>query len=509
MSEGADTGRIAPRGLSLRAKVMGSYLGVLVIFGTVLGIALVQMGRTRSELSGVASGYTSIAHEIDELTALPVGYALGREELDWTRYRPHLDLLYLDLAAAHLGRAQLHAEQLQGQLEDPVEAAALREVQTQMELAEHLLQSYRRDHEVLDSCLRRGDEVCATTVEAGLTGLRAQLSETLGILDTKIELRIQNALVVADETQFQANRRLLYLSATAIVLAGLMLLLVHLSLRPVSRLIQGAQRIGQGQYDDRIEVASGDEVGQLAEEFNRMAASLAQRERRLLQMERLATVGRMSAQVAHEIRNPLNALSLNAELLEDEIDQLEEPARAEARETLRQLQAEIDRLAAVTEGYLSLARPPDPERVPADLGELVQRVVAFLADELAGAGIEIEIELQPDLPPVPMDADQVRQVLLNLVRNAMEALPDGGTVRIAVARAEGGVALRVTDGGAGVDPAIREQVFDPLVTSKERGTGLGLAIVRQIVVAHGGTVDFESEVGEGTTFQIVLPERSE
>jgi two-component system, NtrC family, sensor kinase len=505
MTEGAEPIRSAPRGFSLRAKVMGSYLGVLVIFGSVLGFALVQMGRTRAELSGIASGYTSISREIDELTGLPLGYAMGREEVNWARYQPNLDLLYLDLMQLHVARARVHGEAMQGQLEDPVEAAALREVLAQLELAEHLLQMYRRDQEVLDGCLRHGDEACARAVAAGLTGLRSQITEVLGILKTKIELRIQNALVVADETQFQANRRLLYLSVTAIVLAGLMLLLVHLSLRPVDRLIRGVQRIGEGHYEERIEVETRDEVGQLADEFNRMAASLGQRERRLLQMERLATVGRMSAQVAHEIRNPLNALSLNAELLGDDIDQLEQPARDEAWETLRQLQAEIDRLAAVTEGYLSLARPPDPERVPGDLGELVEKVRDFLADELAGAGVIVETRIQPDLPLVPMDADQMRQVLLNLLRNAMEAQPDGGAVEIAVTDGDGGVVLQVTDHGQGVDPGIRDQVFDALVSGKERGTGLGLAIVRQIVAGHGGSIEFRSQPGKGTTFEIVLP----
>jgi len=509
MTEGAEPSRSVPRGISLRAKVVGSYLGVLVIFGSVLGFALVQMGRTRAELSGVASGYTSIARELDELTGLPLGYAFGREEIEWARYRPNLDRLYLDLMRVHLAQARLHAEAMQGQLEDPVEVAALREVLAQLDLAEHLLQSYRRDHEELDHCLRRGNQVCATTVAAALTGLRSEITEVLGILETKIELRIQNALVMADETQFQANRRLLYLSATAIVLAGLVLLAVHLSLRPVDRLIRGVQRIGEGHYDERIVVETGDEVGQLADEFNRMAASLAQRERRLLQMERLATVGRMSAQVAHEIRNPLNALSLNAELLGDDIDQLDEPARGEAGETLRQLQAEIDRLAAVTEGYLSLARPPDPERAPGDLGELVERVRDFLADELAGAGVTLETRIQPGLPAVPMDADQMRQVLLNLLRNAMEAQPDGGTVEITVTSGDGGVTLEVADHGQGVDPGIRDQVFDPLVSSKERGTGLGLAIVRQIVAGHGGSIEFRSQPGKGTTFRIVLPLRGE
>ncbi len=496
--------RTRPGGLSLRAKVVGSYLGVLLIFGTVLGFALLQMAETRANLSSVASGYMGMARDADRLASFPLGYALARQRVDWDRYQPNLDLLYLDQMDRHLQTAIAGAEELQSRLESPVEIAALRETRAQLELVGHLLMNYRQSHERLQGCLARGEAGCTTLVLEDLRALRQQISEEAQILGTKIEIRIQNALETAGASQMQASQRLMWLSSSAIVLAGLMLLLVHLALRPIDRLIRGARRIGEGQYEP-VEVETHDEIGKLAEAFNSMADSLAQRERRILQMEQLATVGRMAAQVAHEVRNPLNALGLNAEMLGDELDQLPEPARAEARELLGQLQGEIDRLAEVTETYLSLARLPRPELSPVDLGELVRRVLAFVGDELAGAGVEVTVEVVADLPAVPLDERQVRQALLNLVRNAAEAQPGGGTLAVQVGGGDGSAVMVVEDGGPGVDPDVAPALFDPFVSTKDRGTGLGLAITRQIVEGHGGTIEYRRASGGGAAFVVKLP----
>ena len=485
--------------------MLGSYLGVLLIFGSVLGFALVQMADTRSNLSSVVSGYMAMAREAERLTSIPLGYALGRDEVDWTRYRPSLDQMYLDRMQHHLGATVEHGAVLQGKLESPVEVVTLSGIMEQIEGVSVRLTAFGREQERLAVCVRGADPYCAADVAAVLGPQRAELSDELEILRTKLEIRIQSTLETAGASQMRASRRLLWLSSTAIALAGLMFLLVHLSLRPIERLTRGAQRIAEGRYGERVEVGTGDEIGKLADEFNRMAAALAQREKRLVQMERLATIGRMSAQVAHEIRNPLNALGLNAELLGDELSALPEEPRQEAAEVLARLQAEIDRLAQVTETYLSLARMPSPERVAGDLPDLVRRVVDFLSDELAQAHIALELEVAADLPAVPMDEGQVRQALLNLLRNAVEAQPDGGEIHIAVAPLDGGVELVIADRGPGIEPSQREAIFDPFVSTKELGTGLGLAITRQIVEAHGGTIHCTAVDEGGAALRIRLP----
>ena len=492
------------QGLSLRAKVLGSYIGVLLIFGTVLGFALLQMAETRAELSNVASGYITVAMEADGLTRLPVGYAFGREEVDWERYRPRLDGFYLQQMERRLQVTRSLTREQRELVDSPVEIAALLETQEQLDSVGHRIRAYRSDHESLERCLQSDDPACRTSWTARLRDRRDSLTDEIDVLSTKLEIRIQNALQSAGATQMQASRQLLWLSTTAIVLAGLMLLLVHLSLRPIDRLIRGARRIGEGRYEP-VEVETHDEIGNLTEAFNRMAYSLAQREKRILQMERLATVGRMSAQVAHEVRNPLNALGLNAEMLGDELSALPDPARGEARELLNKLQEEIDRLAEVTETYLSLARLPRPELSTGDLGALIMDVLAFVGDEMADAGVVVNTSLAEGLPDIPMDAPQLRQALLNLLRNAAEAQPGGGSVAVELARGGGGLVLVVSDRGPGIDAATAESIFDPFISTKERGTGLGLAITRQIVEGHHGSIRYEPAPGGGAAFRVVLP----
>ncbi len=494
------------RGLSLRAKVVGSYLGVLLIFGTVLGFALLQMARTRANLSSVTSGYLAMSREVDHLTGYPLGYAFAPEEVDWGRYSPGVDRLYLDLMEGHRQAATLHGQEQLSRLESPVEIAALMETITQLDEMGNLLRGYRESHDRLQVCLEREQDHpdCAEGAVSDLREIRADLSDQIGLLGTKIEIRVQNVLETAGASQIRASQRLLWLSSTAIVLAGVMLLLVHLSLRPIERLIRGTQQIGEGRYDP-VEVETHDEIGKLAEAFNQMAGSLAQREKRILQMERLATVGRMAAQVAHEVRNPLNALGLNAEMLGDEIDHLPDPQRAEARKLLAELQQEIDRLAGVTETYLSLARLPRPDREPADLRVEVEATLAFLADELAGAGITVTTAFDPDLPTLPLDGRQLRQALLNLLRNAREAQPDGGRVHVEIAAERDLVVLVVEDHGPGVPAERAEAIFDPFLSTKADGTGLGLAITRQIVEGHGGTIRCVPATGGGAAFRVELP----
>jgi len=492
------------QGLSLRSKVLGSYIGVLLIFGTVLGFALLQMAETRAELSSVASGYITMATEANGLTRLPVGYAFGREEIDWQRYEPRLDRFYLQQMDRRLMETRSRARQQRHQVDSPVEIAALLEIQEQLDSVGHRIRTYHSEHESLERCLQTEDSRCRTSMAARLREQRDSLTDEIEVLSTKLEIRIQNTLEAAGATQMQASRQLLWLSTTAIVLAGLMLLLVHLSLRPIDRLIRGARRIGEGRYDP-VEVETHDEIGNLAEAFNRMADNLAQREKRILQMERLATVGRMSAQVAHEVRNPLNALGLNAEMLGDELSALPEPSRSEARGLLSKLQQEIDRLADVTETYLSLARLPRPDRATGDLGALIREVLSFVADEMGDAGVELTTSIADDLPDIPVDAPQLRQALLNLLRNAAEAQPDGGVITVTLSREGERLVLVVSDRGPGIDEASAETIFDPFISTKERGTGLGLAITRQIVEGHHGTIRYRPAPGGGAAFHIGLP----
>ena len=220
---------------------------------------------------------------------------------------------------------------------------------------------------------------------------------------------------------------------------------------------------------------------------------------RLIHTERLAAIGRMAAHVTHEVRNPLSSIGLNVEMLEDELSDGDEEARA----LMRAIQREVDRLTGITEEYLRLARLPQPRLEADDLGELIRSVGAFVRREMEASKVELQIEVG-ELPSVAFDEAQLRQALLNLLRNAREAMGEG-VVKLHAVRAEGGVEIRVSDRGPGIPEAERDRIFDLFFTTKERGTGLGLPLTHQIVEAHSGRIDCAENPEGGTVFTIWLP----
>ncbi len=287
---------------------------------------------------------------------------------------------------------------------------------------------------------------------------------------------------------------------------------VFLTLRPLRRLTDGVRKLGGGDWSQRVSVPGGrreDEVSQLAREFDHMAAALEERERRLLRGERLAAAGQLAAQITHEIRNPLSSVALNAELLEDELSE----ASPESRELLGKISKEVDRLTAVTEEYLSFARRPKPQLQPFDLREELHDLLDFMGQELDMAGIDVQTRLPADPVEVRGDANQLRQVFMNLVRNAQEAVldeeqDDERRPRIEVQmRCKGDqVFVVVADNGPGIPGTVDvERIFEAFYTSKAQGTGLGLPTVQQIVQDHEGAVRVAQTGPAGTAFEVRLP----
>jgi signal transduction histidine kinase len=183
----------------------------------------------------------------------------------------------------------------------------------------------------------------------------------------------------------------------------------------------------------------------------------------------------------------------------------EEVRGAEAVSLLGSIQREIDRLTQFTEEYLRLARLPAPALALEPIEGVVRRVARFVQREMEAAEVTLEVRIEPELGVVLHDEAQIRQALLNLLRNAREAMPGGGTIELAARRDGEGVALSVADRGEGIAPDVRARLFDVLFSTKERGTGLGLALTREIVVAHHGEVRCERREGGGTVFTLWLP----
>jgi len=207
----------------------------------------------------------------------------------------------------------------------------------------------------------------------------------------------------------------------------------------------------------------------------------------------------------HEIKNHLNTLSLNLQLLAEDFENPQTPRERQALDRTTRLTDECRRLVDLSNDFLRFARVTDLHREPADLGEVIARMLDFLGPTARAQGVEINWYPAADLPPVLLDTEMFEKVLLNLMLNAEDAMPQGGTLTLQARAADGWVELDVIDTGCGMDADLAAQAFKPFVTTKPSGNGLGLATARKIVRAHGGEIAVQSEPGRGTKFTIRLP----
>ncbi len=279
--------------------------------------------------------------------------------------------------------------------------------------------------------------------------------------------------------------------------------------RPVEQLANAAQEVAGGNWNVRVEVTGADELGQLADSFNRMTTELLGQKERLMQAERVAAWRELARRLAHELKNPLFPLQLTMENLVRARQQNPEQFEEVFRESSRTLLAEISNLKAIIARFSEFSRMPQPQLQPVQLNEVMRGVCQLFHAQLEAPGrakIRCELELDPHLKPVAADAEFLRRSISNLVLNAIDAMPQGGTLMLRTRQEEGKVLIEVADSGAGMTADERERIFTPYYTSKAGGTGLGLAIVQSVVSDHGGRVRVLSEVGRGTTFVIELPD---
>lgn len=350
-----------------------------------------------------------------------------------------------------------------------------------------------------------------------LLAVQQQLDRDIKLLSSSLDSRVSFRVAVASAEEKRGAWAIIVLTIGAILL-GLLVTVASLRvLAPIRRLTEGAVRIGRGDYATLVQVEGGDEVALLAREFNAMAdslrereAQLAQKQQELLRAERLAAMGRVTAQITHEIRNPLSSIGLNAEMLDEAIAKarFDDAAQArESRELLGAIAKEIDRLTEVTEQYLRFARSAKPELSTEDLNEVAGALLDFLAPELAAAHVEVERAFSAGALWARADEGQLRQALLNLVRNAREALVEhgGGHLKVETSPRGEQVEISVQDDGPGVSAEDQPRIFDPFFSTKQRGTGLGLSVTQQIIREHGGELSCRSEPGRGTRFVVTLP----
>ena len=244
---------------------------------------------------------------------------------------------------------------------------------------------------------------------------------------------------------------------------------------------------------------------------NRIMEAKAKERRRLEEQlheaQRLAALGKMVAAVSHEIKNPLGIVRSTAEMLGKRMSKI-----APGNEKLTDIIVEeTNRLDGIVREFLDFARPRDPAKVQSSLNELVERLARFMAPEFASKKIVFKMDLSPVLPEVPMDGEQIYQVLLNIIINGIQAMEEGGVISVKTYPLPHGktVAVEISDTGIGMSDEKMEQIFTPFFTDKNRGTGLGLSISKNIVQKHGGSITVRSREGTGTTFTIILGTRED
>ena len=329
----------------------------------------------------------------------------------------------------------------------------------------------------------------------------------LGVLEVGV------SLAEVDRRLASGRMRLVLLALIASGAGSLALwgLIRTLVLRPVRALAETTRRVAAGDLGATAPVTATHEVGELARSFNAMTARIADTQRQLAQADKLASVGRLAAGVAHEINNPLTGVLTYSSLL------LERTAVADDRADLEVIVRETKRCREIVRSLLDFSRPAAPKRAPTDLNEVVRRAIAVVINQLTLARVHLSLDLAGALPSVPADANQIQQVLVNLLLNAADAVGDaGGTITVATRTvlmdSEGenpaapGVEVSVRDDGAGIPADRLSRVFEPFFTTKGgRGNGLGLAVSWGIVEAHGGRISVESHVGDGSHFAVRLP----
>jgi signal transduction histidine kinase len=324
----------------------------------------------------------------------------------------------------------------------------------------------------------------------------------------------------------------------SLTIALMIWLMVRISiLRPVAKLVRASLALGRGNLGQRIDIRRRDEIGQLAGAFNRMAEHLQaahgeimagtqarlELERQVQQAQKLAVMGRLASDVAHEIGTPLNIISGRAELIQKGLQALQ-AMLPDAETILRQ----VERISGIMRQLLEYARPRRPAIRPIATGPIFRRTVELLEPVARQREVHVEVKVPEHLPPLLADPDQLQQVLLNLVTNALDATPPGGQVRMAASEHDRGLTaettdkrprvsrgqpdepyliLLVADTGSGMPRQRLDQIFEPFFSTKGRmgGTGLGLPIVEDIVLAHRGAIEVRSAEGAGTTVLLRWP----
>lgn len=354
----------------------------------------------------------------------------------------------------------------------------------------------------------------------------------LGVLDTDL------SLAKADVQLAESSRRMIGYTACGLVLIAVLSWFVVWQVvgRPVKALHRGTERLSAGDLGYQIDVRSRDEIGELASSFNSMSSRLQaehsenlawtrtlearveQKTRELkrahehaLHTEKMASIGKMAAVLAHEINNPLSGILTYAKLMRKWMDREDggRDRRGEMRDSLDLIASESRRCGDLVKNLLTFSRTTPMNLQPTNLNQVIAQALRLVQHQFDLAGVHAELKLEAGLPLVQCDGAQIEQVMLVLMMNAVDAMPQGGNLWLTSESSRDGGCVRITvrDDGSGIPAEILARIFEPFLTTKEtgKGVGLGLAISHSILERHDGSIDVKSEPGRGTIFTVILP----
>ena len=356
--------------------------------------------------------------------------------------------------------------------------------------------------------------------------------QILGVLDTNL------SLAKADVQLAESSRRMILYTACALLLIAVLtwFLVWEVVARPVTALTRGTERLAQGDLGYQIEVESRDEIGELARSFNAMSSQLKsehnenvawtqtleqrveQKTRELkrahehaLHTEKMASIGKMAAVLAHEINNPLSGILTYAKLLRKWIgnEDAGKSRRTDICDSLDLIASESRRCGDLVKNLLTFSRTTPMNLQPTNLNRVLEQALRLVQHQLDLGNVQVQAQLDQSLPNATCDGAQIEQVLLALIMNALDAMPQGGNLWLTTAMDPDQEIVRIVvrDDGTGISPEILPRLFEPFLTTKEtgKGVGLGLAIARSILERHNGNIEVQSELGRGTTFTLTLP----
>lgn len=514
--------------LSIATKIFIAFAGIIVIFTSVLMFGAYRTQALHSQIRAINHRIVPLSLMLSDVQTDLKSFHVVLNERDPLVLRRTLQFTRLVFSLPErfddrIGQAATMAAPQNNQDLFGPELERMQAIHQQLnELGEQIKQFSTRSMQFSNLVLneRHPDSaVAAKTIELAQNRLRddaRDLDANITYLRNELRVLTELALQSANDNERSSLYALIALSALALSIGIALLFVVILTIRPLTTLTAAAKRIGQGDYRPltilQKRSLGTDEIALLTREFNAMAANLKERDQRihsqhaaLLKSERLAAIGRMTSLVTHELRNPLSSINLNAEMLLDSLVEhgVDDPEIMPLLETIIN---EVDRLRDITEEYLAYGRLPTPRLEPENICDIVQSLIDFHAWEWSQLQVQIQLDMDAPEIMVSVDTSQIRQALLNILKNAVEAGPPGSTVSVAIHHQIDTARIEVQDAGPGISPEQREHIFEPFFTTKGKGTGLGLPMTQQIIEQHHGRITIATPPDStGTIFTIELP----